>query len=106
MSPKEIQFLKRNFIDKAIIMSIRKGEVVLRDDKLFSYIIFPRYGSYVCDCCLKIGETLFSCAKCHAVYYCDRECQIEAWRSHHSQECKLLFDGWNSGILGQVERGN
>ena len=73
-------------------MSIRKGQVVLRDDKLFSYIVFPRYGSYVCDNCFKMAETLHNCAKCHLVYYCDRECQLEAWRSHHSLECRVSIN--------------
>ena len=80
-------------------MSIRKGQVVLRDDKLFSYIVFPRYGSYVCDCCLKMAETLFSCAKCHLVYYCDRECQLEAWRSHHNFECRVSTNFFHRRLI-------
>ena len=91
MSPNQIQALvcSKDFIEKAIMKSIRKGQVLLKDDTLFSYIVFPRYGSYVCDWCLQMSETLFACAKCHLVYYCDRECQTEAWRSHHNLECKV-----------------
>jgi tetratricopeptide (TPR) repeat protein len=41
-----------------------------------------------CDCCLKEGAFL-RCGQCHSVYYCDRDCQKNHWKTH-KRHCKVL----------------
>lgn len=36
---------------------------------------------------------LKQCSKCNTVCYCSRECQAEAWKSGHKEECKILRKG-------------
>ena len=34
------------------------------------------------------GEKCKQCSKCKAQWYCSKECQVEAWRAGHKQDCK------------------
>jgi len=38
--------------------------------------------------CAQVGELV--CSACRAVYYCSKECQKQAWRAGHKQECKSV----------------
>ena len=71
-------------------MGYRAGEDVFVESKPFSYVVDPQFCKNVCDSCLKEGNGLFACAKCHKVYYCNRSCQKNAWKSHHEVECGYL----------------
>jgi MYND finger len=42
-----------------------------------------------CDNCLAEAVDLLRCSKCKKAYYCSRECQLEAWKSHKGS-CKAL----------------
>ena len=45
----------------------------------------------VCANCSKeaeTGEKCKQCSKCKAQWYCSKECQVEAWRAGHKQDCK------------------
>ena len=41
----------------------------------------------VCDFCGAHSTRLQACAACKAVSYCNRDCQRQAWTSHHRIEC-------------------
>ena len=73
-------------------MGYRAGEDVLVESKPFSYVVDRMLYQNICDSCLKeTYETrLFACTKCRKVYYCNRSCQINAWKSHHNVECGYL----------------
>ena len=74
-------------------MAYVKGQEVFRDSKPFSYVVLPKYSKIVCDACLHMSQTegeLSRCTKCQAVYYCNKNCQLEAWKSHHKLECYYL----------------
>ena len=48
-------------------------------------------GQYFCGNCYKeaeAGEKFKQCSKCRALWYCSKECQVEAWRAGHKQDCK------------------
>ena len=73
-------------------MGYRAGEDVLVESKPFSYVVDRMLYQNICDSCLKeTYETrLLACTKCRKVYYCNRSCQINAWKSHHNVECGYL----------------
>ena len=74
-------------------MAYRRGQEVFRDPKPFVYYVQPEYHKVVCDWCLKMCKNegiLKKCTRCQWVYYCDQNCQKEAWDSHHKLECKYL----------------
>ena len=74
-------------------MAYKRGQEAFRDPKPFVYYVQPNYRKVVCDWCLKMNEDeeiLKACTKCKWVYYCDQNCQKEAWNSHHKSECKYL----------------
>ena len=39
---------------------------------------------------LATTQTLLLCTGCRQRKYCDRSCQLAAWRGGHKKECKLL----------------
>ncbi|GAA57835.1 protein-serine/threonine kinase [Clonorchis sinensis] len=41
----------------------------------------------VCDSCLRVSDTLCSCAACGVMHYCNRHCQRTMWPIHRA-ECK------------------
>ena len=74
-------------------MAYVRGQEVFRDSKPFSYVVKAKYSKIVCDGCLHMSKNegeLSRCTKCRAVYYCNRKCQLEAWKSHHKLECYYL----------------
>ena len=71
-------------------MGYRAGEDVFVESKPFSYVVDPQFRKIVCDSCLKEANGLFACTECHEVYYCDKSCQKNAWKSHHKVECGYL----------------
>ena len=70
----------------------KAGQEVMRCEP-FAHAIKNEYRTIVCDWCLafkkKEGE-LKKCGQCIFVYYCNRTCQLNAWRSYHNLECKLF----------------
>ncbi|EJK62083.1 hypothetical protein THAOC_17319, partial [Thalassiosira oceanica] len=46
--------------------------------------------SYCANCAKESepGEKFKQCSKCRAQWYCSKECQVEAWRAGHKQDCK------------------
>ena len=50
----------------------------------------PHFQSFCANCSKKAeaGEKFKQCSKCRAECYCSKECQVEAWRSGHKQDCK------------------
>jgi len=54
----------------------------------------------VCGCCGRAGDSLLRCAKCQAVYYCCKACQLEDWRrGGHKKLCPQL----NVSEAGQIQ---
>lgn len=45
----------------------------------------------MCETCLEPGTNRKKCARCKAVYYCSRGCQVLHWTSHKLQ-CDLLVE--------------
>ena len=41
-----------------------------------------------CSRMAEAGEKYKQCSKCKAQWYCSKECQVEAWRAGHKQDCK------------------
>ena len=57
----------------------------------FTYVVKESFRPTVCDFCFHSGlETLKKCTSCKHVYYCEKSCQINAWKSYHKQECSYL----------------
>ena len=74
-------------------MAYKRGQEVFRDPKPFVYCVQPNYRKVVCDWCLKMCQNegiIKACTRCNWVYYCNQNCQKEAWNSHHKSECKYL----------------
>lgn len=93
---------------------IGKGKCILKEQP-FVYVLKSKYRKEMCDFCLKTGISwvfcfiflrkfsrnydfcvffLFSgkvlkCSGCQYVYYCNRECQTNAWKFHKA-ECVCL----------------
>ncbi|EJK75317.1 hypothetical protein THAOC_02959, partial [Thalassiosira oceanica] len=46
--------------------------------------------SYCANCAkeAQTGDKYKQCSKCRAQWYCSKECQVEAWRAGHKQDCK------------------
>jgi len=44
----------------------------------------------VCDACGAYSRRLRACSRCMRVSYCNALCQADAWRWHHSRECRVL----------------
>ena len=65
---------------------------------------------YYCDLCwekyqeasdLYPNKRLLRCKSCKNSYYCNKDCQKEAWNSFHKKECKYLgksTDYWSKSI--------
>ncbi|XP_015176483.1 PREDICTED: histone-lysine N-methyltransferase SMYD3 isoform X2 [Polistes dominula] len=66
---------------------LKKGTSILTS-KPFSFALSSKQRTNRCDNCLKSGK-LFKCSVCQYVYYCNRNCQKEAW-SIHKIECPNL----------------
>ena len=48
-------------------------------------------GQNICANCgkeVQAGEKYKQCSKCKAQWYCSKECQVEAWRAGHRNDCK------------------
>ena len=43
-----------------------------------------------CQNCGKISQTVLTCAKCKIATYCDKNCQLIAWKTGHKKKC--VFD--------------
>jgi len=52
-------------------------------------------GKRSCQTCnvRKPSDELQTCARCHSVYYCSRECQKADWKPRHKLECKSASAG-------------
>ncbi|KAI9838683.1 MAG: hypothetical protein M1819_004997 [Sarea resinae] len=48
--------------------------------------------------------TLKTCTGCRVVGYCSKDCQTQAWKSHHKHECKL-FARLHPNVLPTAVRG-
>ncbi|XP_014611358.1 PREDICTED: histone-lysine N-methyltransferase SMYD3 isoform X1 [Polistes canadensis] len=66
---------------------LKKGTTIITT-KPFSFVLSSNQRTTRCDNCLKNGK-LFKCSVCQYVYYCNRNCQKEAW-SIHKIECPNL----------------
>ncbi|XP_043491956.1 histone-lysine N-methyltransferase SMYD3 isoform X2 [Polistes fuscatus] len=66
---------------------LEKGTAIIIT-KPFSFVLSSNQRTNRCDNCLKSGK-LFKCSVCQYVYYCNRNCQKEAW-SIHKIECPNL----------------
>lgn len=60
-----------------------------------------------CFNCKKTSEDLgfkkmpFACGQCRRAHYCGKNCQINHWKEHHKQVCKLYVN--NQNIMNQVK---
>ena len=78
-------------------MGYKQGQEIFRCEP-FSYIVNNNSIPSVCDFCLtsKIGgqnNSMKKCSKCKVVYYCNIQCQKNAWFTHHRGECSYLTMG-------------
>ena len=74
------------------MQSFQRGEEVLRSQP-FSYVVDYDLRESICDFCLKEAKLpvkFKNCSACKCVYYCNSECQRNAWISHHKRECAYL----------------
>jgi len=91
-------------------MVYAEGEEIMRS-RPFATILkdFPLL-PYYCDLCwekyqeasdLYPNKRLLRCKSCKNSYYCNKDCQKEAWNSFHKKECKYLgksTDYWSKSI--------
>ena len=67
------------------------GEEVLQCRQPFIHVVKESIRPTVCDFCMHSGsDTLKKCTVCKIVYYCQKSCQINAWKSYHKEECSYL----------------
>ena len=59
----------------------------LRDSKTYNFV--PTYDNWCLTCDKKGIEK--KCSKCKSVYFCDRECQRKAWKTHKKHCGRDLF---------------
>ncbi|KZV60336.1 hypothetical protein PENSPDRAFT_671741 [Peniophora sp. CONT] len=60
---------------------------------------FPLHTHPTCDCCKQMRRCagpdgsmkLSRCKECQIARYCSRECQVDAWKHGHKEECKKDF---------------
>ena len=77
----------RKFATTQMFTTNRKKNIEL--DLLKQYIRVP-WMKKKCDYCNKKYKKLNPlklCSKCRCVYYCSRDCQKRAWKSHHRIYC-------------------
>lgn len=64
------------------------GELIYLS-KPYAYILAEEAKGQRCDHCFKKCDGLKRCSQCSYLYFCDRNCQKEAWEIHKI-ECKLM----------------
>ncbi|EJK43954.1 hypothetical protein THAOC_37552 [Thalassiosira oceanica] len=57
-------------------------------EMLKKWEIFAQKTCGNCGKKVQADEKFKQCSKCKAQWYCSKECQIEAWRAGHKQDCK------------------
>ncbi|EJK45795.1 hypothetical protein THAOC_35572, partial [Thalassiosira oceanica] len=70
---------------------IRKLRDIGYEDAMGALEGLESRGQKSCANCSKraeTGEKYKHCSKCRAQWYCSKECQVEAWRAGHKQDCK------------------
>ncbi|XP_055700421.1 histone-lysine N-methyltransferase SMYD3 isoform X2 [Phlebotomus papatasi] len=72
---------------KTKVKEIKQGTCILTE-KPFVHVLKAKYRKERCDNCFASGKVL-KCSGCDYVYYCNRNCQTEAW-SLHKIECPFL----------------
>ncbi|XP_054164589.1 histone-lysine N-methyltransferase SMYD1-like [Oppia nitens] len=65
-------------------------EDVVFECQPFVHHIYDRFKGQVCDHCLAKSDRLKKCANCGHMYYCNRNCQLNDWRSGHRYECQIF----------------
>ncbi|XP_059611388.1 histone-lysine N-methyltransferase SMYD3 isoform X2 [Phlebotomus argentipes] len=69
------------------VQSLKQGSCILTE-KPFVHVLKSKYRKERCDHCFA-SEKVFRCSGCNYVYYCNRNCQTEAW-ALHKVECPFL----------------
>ena len=80
-------------------------------DRLYSDVKKTTPKTGLCTCCRERKErrSLFYCARCKAVQYCSKKCQLSSWPEHRmkcieqcvSSECRRLLDLSQSDISSE-----
>ena len=74
-------------------MGFHPGQEIISKERPFSHIINNKFRSTYCDWCIQKRDPnskLQKCSACKEVYYCNRYCQKEAFKSYHKEECARL----------------
>jgi hypothetical protein len=67
----------------------QSGASELPGGMTFGNFAIPAIDKTVCSGCGQVGKKLQACAKCNAVRYCSKACQVAHWPSHRGT-CKAL----------------
>lgn len=70
------------------MLKYKAGDEILASTP-FVYVLGKEGRGRVCDCCFSECGSLKRCAACKCVYYCNKQCQRQAWQDH-KVECAAL----------------
>ena len=75
----------------AMFFWLRKSRDLGYSDAIDRLKEWEARGQRKCVECLKdavVGVNFKHCSKCRAQWYCSKECQVEAWKTGHRNDCK------------------